>query len=42
MHLIRLIPVLFFSLSAISLFSFQAGEIVSSLQEFFNFYNHKS
>lgn len=42
MHFLRLLPVAFFSLSALSLISFQIGEVVSSLQEFMNFYNHKS
>lgn len=42
MHWFRLIPVIFFSLSALSLFAFQSGEIISSIQELIEFYKSKS
>lgn len=41
MHWFRLIPVIFFSLSALSLFTFQSGEIISSIQELIEFYKQK-
>ncbi|WP_281247248.1 hypothetical protein [Domibacillus mangrovi] len=42
MHWFRLIPVIFFSLSTLSLFTFQFEGIVSSIHELMEFYNQKS
>ena len=40
MHWFRLVPVIFFSLSALSLFTFQVGEVISSIQKLIEFYKH--
>jgi hypothetical protein len=42
MHWFRLIPIIFFSLSTLSLFAFQFEGIVSSIQELMEFYKKKS
>lgn len=42
MHWLRLIPVAFFSLSALSLFTIQAEGILHSIQEFIAFYKQDS
>ncbi|MFB9757250.1 MULTISPECIES: hypothetical protein [Bacillaceae] len=41
MHWFRLVPVIFFSLSALSLFTFQFGEIIHSIQELIGFYKQQ-
>jgi len=41
MHWLRLIPIAFFSLSALSLLTFQAEGILYSIQEFMNYHKQK-
>jgi hypothetical protein len=42
MHWFRFIPIFFFSATALSLFSFQAVEIIGAIQELIEYYYHKS
>lgn len=42
MHWLRLIPIAFFSISALSLFIVQAEGIIVSIQEYMAFYKQKS
>ncbi len=42
MHWFRLVPVVFFSLSTLSLFAFQLEGILGAIQELMEFYKHKS
>ncbi len=42
MHWVRFIPIIFFSATALSLFSFQAVEIIGAIQELIEYYFHKS
>ncbi|WP_281247246.1 hypothetical protein [Domibacillus mangrovi] len=41
MHWLRLIPIAFFSLSALSLLLFQVEGIIHSVQEYMTFYKQK-
>ncbi|MBA2870529.1 hypothetical protein HNQ85_000787 [Anoxybacillus calidus] len=42
MNWVRFIPIIFFSATALSLFSFQTVEIIGAIQEMIEYYFHKS
>ncbi|HZG59940.1 MAG TPA: hypothetical protein VEY68_05650 [Anoxybacillus sp.] len=42
MHWFRLLSIIFFSFTALSLFSYQTFEIIEAIEEFIQYYSKKS